>query len=119
MIPNRFDENVTIISGTANHLNNPLTKPNGPSQRTKERHVKVCTNSKVSHVNRNTVLANDNASLADGYSTYINGSVIRAEGENALANGTAINGNARMDNGQPAPESVPGSSSENAESSHW
>jgi hypothetical protein len=98
MIPNFLDDDAALINGTTNHLNNPLTKPNGPSQRTKGRHVEVRIDGKVSHVIGNTVLANDNTGLTGGNRTYTNGSATPAEGEDVLANGTAINGNTGMVN---------------------
>jgi hypothetical protein len=97
------------MNRTANHVNSPLTQASVPSQHIKERCVEVHTDGKASHVN---------ASLTDGDRTYTDGSAAPAEGGDLLSNGTPINRNTCMINGQPKSESIPGYSSEKAESSH-
>ena len=117
IIPNLLDDDVASLDGAANHIKNPLSQANGPSQRIKKQHVKVYTDGKISHV-VDAVPTNGNTGLSDGNRTYTSGSAVPAEGENVPANGTAINGNTRMVNGQPASENIPGASSEDMESSH-
>lgn len=108
MIPNLLDDDVALLNET---VKNPLTQANASSQRMKQRHVEVYTDGKVSHVNGNAVLANGNAGLT-------NGGAASAEVENVLANGTAIDGNIRIVNGQSTSERNSGYKSKKAESPH-